>query len=379
MSGSRPSPPTATTEAAGADHAVVDAPVVARRRAAPRRAVLPPGARPEAQVALTLRLGLRRADGGDRRRVPRLDADDGGPPDPGQAAHRRRRDEGIELPDDVAVEERMPAVRRTVHLAYSMGHTATAGAALRDDDLAAHAVRLARALHELRPGDTECAGPAWRWCCSPRRGPPGGSPPTGSQVAARRRRSHARGIGELIAEGLAIVDRRRRGERSARSALQAAIAAEHARAADVRRRPTGAGSSTTTTPCCAPSRAPTIAIGRCVAIAYRVGPAAGLADLDEVLDVGGSRRLPVRPRGPGATLLEPPRSAGRGGGGRGWPRPGPRAPMPSDRGSSIVRSPCTARRPLASLAPRGTADGVTVLAARPASTSQTSEHLTRHP
>ena len=30
---------------------------------------------------------------------------------------------------------------------------------------------------------------------------------------------------------------------------------------------------------------PTIAIGRCVALSYLVGPAAGLADLDEVLDV----------------------------------------------------------------------------------------------
>ena len=65
---------------------------------------------------------------------------------------------GIDLPDDVAVEERMPAVRRTVHLAYTMGHTAGSGAELRDDDLAAHAVRLARALHELRPDDSEAAG-----------------------------------------------------------------------------------------------------------------------------------------------------------------------------------------------------------------------------
>ena len=65
---------------------------------------------------------------------------------------------GIELPDDVAVEERMPAVRRTIHLAYTMGHTAGSGATLRHDDIADHAVRLARTLHALRPDDSEATG-----------------------------------------------------------------------------------------------------------------------------------------------------------------------------------------------------------------------------
>ena len=65
---------------------------------------------------------------------------------------------GIELPDDVAVEERMGAVRRTIHLAFSMGHTAGSGETLRDAVLADNAHRMARTLHDLRPGDSEAVG-----------------------------------------------------------------------------------------------------------------------------------------------------------------------------------------------------------------------------
>ena len=65
---------------------------------------------------------------------------------------------GIELPDDVAVEERMGAVRRTIHLAFTMGHTAGSGETLRDNVLAENAHRMAGTLHDLRPGDSEAAG-----------------------------------------------------------------------------------------------------------------------------------------------------------------------------------------------------------------------------
>ena len=115
----------------------------------------------EAQVALTLRLGCGVATAAIAAAFL--------VPTPTMAARLTRAKQriaaaggGIELPDDIAVEERMPAVRRTVHLTYTMGHTAGAGEALRDDDLAAHAVRLARALHApapRRPGDERAARP----------------------------------------------------------------------------------------------------------------------------------------------------------------------------------------------------------------------------
>ena len=190
----------------------------------------------------------------------------------------------------------MPAVRRTVHLAYTMGHTAGTGAELRDDDLAAHAVRLARALHGLRPDDSECTGLLALVVLTEARA-------AGRLGGRRRRRSCSptptgrRGTGALLAEGLALVA----GldvDRSGVLGRQAAIAAEHARATSFEATDWGRiiehyDALLRLEP------SPTIAIGRCVAVAHRYGAAAGLADLDGVLDDRRPRRLPVRPRRPG--------------------------------------------------------------------------------
>ena len=103
----------------------------------------------ETQVALTMRLGcgVRTASVAAAFLVS----------EPTMAARLTRAKKRIAgsgtdigLPDDVAVEERMPAVRRTIQLAYAMGHTAGSGVELRDDDVAAHALRLARSLLALR-------------------------------------------------------------------------------------------------------------------------------------------------------------------------------------------------------------------------------------
>ena len=192
---------------------------------------------------------------------------------------------GIDLPDDVAVEERMPAVRRTIHLAYTMGHTAGSGSGLRDDDVAAHATRLARRLHGLRPDDSEAAGLlALVLLTEARAATRIGT--DGAQVlladADRRRWDHG-----LISEGLSLIP----GERARGPiALQAAIAGEHARAPTLEathwRRVVELYDALLTT-----EPSPTIALGRCVALSYLLGPAAGLADLDEVLAVGEQANL----------------------------------------------------------------------------------------
>ncbi len=241
----------------------------------------------EAQVALTLRLGCGVPTAAIAAAVL--------VPTPTMAARLTRAKqriassgEGIELPDDVAVEERMPAVRRTVHLAYTMGHTAGAGDELRDDDLAAHAMRLARSLHAMRPDDSEGAALLALVVLSEARAP-GRSSPDGSQVllADADRATWDQG---LIGEGLAIVDALEMVG-SGPLGRQAAIAAEHARARtfavtdwvriiehyDALLRA---------------EASPTIAIGRCVAIAHRYGAAAGLADLDAVLALGGLEAYP---------------------------------------------------------------------------------------
>ena len=196
--------------------------------------------------------------------------------------------DGIELPDDVAVEERMPAVRRTVHLTYTMGHTAGSGDQLRDDDLAGHAERLARALHELRPDDTESAGLLALILLTEARAGTRVDPDGAQVLLADADRS--RWDAGLIAEGIGLVQ-----AASAAGAgplvLQAAIAADHARApsfadTDWSRMIRHYDALLLAEP------SPTIAIGRCVALSHLHGAAAGLADLEGVLEVADLASYP---------------------------------------------------------------------------------------
>ena len=208
---------------------------------------------------------------------------------------------GIELPDDLAVEERMPAVRRTIHLAYAMGHTAGSGRELRNDDVTAHALRLARQLHGLRPDDTEAGGLlALILLTEARAGTRLAA--DGTQVLLADADRH-RWDGAQRAEGLGLVadlravlrDRPDRADLQGHNAgvlvLHAAIAAEHARAATFADTDWAAivrlyDALLTIEP------SPTIALGRCVALSYLIDPATGLADVEDVIAVGGLDRYP---------------------------------------------------------------------------------------
>lgn len=53
---------------------------------------------------------------------------------------------------------RLGAVMHVLYLVFSEGYTASAGASLQRDDLAAEGLRLARLLRRLMPGDAEVAG-----------------------------------------------------------------------------------------------------------------------------------------------------------------------------------------------------------------------------
>ena len=297
----------------------------------------------ETQVALTMRLGCG---------VPTASiAAAFLVPEPTMAARLTRAKKriagsgtGIELPDDVAVEERMPAVRRTIHLAYTMGHTAGSGGELRDDDLAAHAVaprpRAARAAARRHRGRRAAgADPADR---GPRRHPP--RSPTATQVlladADRSRvgpRPARRGSGSGRRPPFCPAKPARSGRDRRTDAgplvLQAAIAAEHARAA------TFADTDWAAIVACYDALltiepSPTIAIGRCVALSYlaRRGGRAGRprrGHRGRRLDA-----LPVRPRrpGPDARAARAVRRGRRGVVGRGRRAPGR---TPSGRSSRL--------------------------------------------
>ncbi len=195
----------------------------------------------------------------------------------------------LDLPDDATVDARLPAVARVVYLAFTLGHTATQGAELMDDDLADHAQYLAAVLRALRPASASFAALL-------------------ALIVLTRARSGGRFDDDGGQLTLPTADRSRWDRTSIRAGvslltgfvdrvdadplvLQAAIAAEHS---------TASSFETTNwlrlTQLYArlleldPSSG--FALGRCIAVSYAAGPAVGLADLDEVLRLGGLDRYP---------------------------------------------------------------------------------------
>ncbi|MGB8859385.1 MAG: DUF6596 domain-containing protein [Ilumatobacteraceae bacterium] len=70
------------------------------------------------------------------------------------------RANGAYLPAPTAddLPKRLHAVRQALYLAFTAGHTRSAGSKLMDIDLATEAIRITRLLHDAMPGDTETTG-----------------------------------------------------------------------------------------------------------------------------------------------------------------------------------------------------------------------------
>jgi RNA polymerase sigma-70 factor (ECF subfamily) len=206
----------------------------------------------------------------------------------------------LDLPDDATVDARLPAVRRVVHLAFTLGHTAGAGESLTDDDLADRAQYLATALQALRPGDAEFRGLLALILLTRARA--GGRWDDAGRQVLLPDADRTRWDGELIRRGLALAEGALAGPEPGPMALQAAIAAAHARATssestDWARIVASYGLLLQREP------SATVAVGRSIAIGHLRGPAQGLADLDEVLALGGLDRYPYA-FGARALLLE---------------------------------------------------------------------------
>ncbi|GAB3998943.1 hypothetical protein GCM10029992_26300 [Glycomyces albus] len=116
-----------------------------------------PALAPEARVALTLRYlaGLSTAEVARAFLVPettmaqRL-----------TRAKRKIREAGIpyRVPGPAEIPDRLPAVLRVVYVVFTEAYSASRGPALIRPDLADEAIRLARILHRLLPGDREVLG-----------------------------------------------------------------------------------------------------------------------------------------------------------------------------------------------------------------------------
>jgi RNA polymerase sigma-70 factor, ECF subfamily len=232
----------------------------------------------EAQVALALRLicGLTTAEIAAAFLVP----------EPTMAARVTRAKKKIiaariayRVPDAAELPERLDAVLTVIHLVFTTGHTAPAGASLVRDELVEQAIRMARMVAGLMPDEREVLGllalliltDARRATRTDEQG----------RLLLMSEQDRSRWDRAAIAEGARLAGAAMRGPRPGRFAAQAAIAAVHAQAPDY---------AQTDWPLLVtryddllrawPS--PVVELNRAVAVAMAAGPEAGLAEIARI-------------------------------------------------------------------------------------------------
>ncbi|MGW4830049.1 RNA polymerase sigma factor [Amycolatopsis japonica] len=202
-------------------------------------------------------------------------------------AKKKIRDAGIpyRVPGEGELPERLDSVLTVLYLVFNEGYTSTSGELLRTD-LCLEAIRLARALAELMPGEPEVTGLLALLLLTEARRPARVGPSGELVVLAEQDRSLWNR--ELIAEGHELVRHCLRLDRPGPYQVQAAINAVHTD-----------GDATDWTQVLAlydqlwrlaPS--PVVALNRAVAVAEVHGPAAALAGIEE-LDLPGYHHLPA--------------------------------------------------------------------------------------
>jgi RNA polymerase sigma-70 factor (ECF subfamily) len=196
-------------------------------------------------------------------------------------AKRKIRQAGISLrvPPPEELPSRLNAVLRVVYLVFTEGHKATAGPALVRGELCDQAIRLARVLNGLLPGEPEVTGLlALLLLTDARRN---ARIDAHGDLVLLEEQDRDRWDREMIAEGEALVERALRTGRPGPYQLYAAIAACHSvarSAAETDWREIAAlyGELIRYEP------TPVVEANRAVAVAMAEGPAAGLVILDAV-------------------------------------------------------------------------------------------------
>jgi RNA polymerase sigma-70 factor, ECF subfamily len=194
-------------------------------------------------------------------------------------AKRKIRDARISfrVPESDELPGRVSGVLRVVYLIFTEGYAASTGEELVRADLADEAVRLARILHRLLPAEPEVSGLlALLLLVDARRA--ARTDAAGELVPLEDQDRRLWDAGQ-IAEGRDLVVAALCGPGSGSYAIQAAIAALHAEAAEV---------AMTDWPQIVAlydmlvrvSPSPVVELNRAVAVAMRHGPEAGLAALD---------------------------------------------------------------------------------------------------
>ena len=197
-------------------------------------------------------------------------------------AKKKVRVSGIPIaePAPDALPGRLRAVLTVLYLVFNEGYAATAGDALRRDELAAEAIRLAGVVHTLLPGEPEPAGLlALMLLHHARSAARAGAE---GELVLLADQDRTRWDRQAIATALPLVDRALTARHPPGPyALQAAIAAVHAQAArpedtDWRQIAALYGELARAQP------TPVVELNRAVAVAMAEGPDAGLALIDGV-------------------------------------------------------------------------------------------------
>jgi predicted RNA polymerase sigma factor len=194
-------------------------------------------------------------------------------------AKAKIRDAGIpyRVPTSAELPDRLRGVLAVIYLVFNEGYTATSGSQLVRAELTAEAIRLARELHRLVPGDGEVAGLLGLLLLTDARRQ-ARTAPDGSLVPLSEQ-DRTLWNTRAIAEGVALVTGTLSRGPIGPYQLQAAIAAVHdeAPSAEVTDWPQILALYTVLERV-APN--PTVTLNRAVAVAKVQGPAAGLALLD---------------------------------------------------------------------------------------------------
>jgi RNA polymerase sigma factor (sigma-70 family) len=239
-----------------------------------------PALAPEAQVALTLRLlcGLTTAEVARAFLVS----------EPTMAARITRAKKKIaaaripyRVPPARELPERIGAVLAVIHLLFTTGHTAPAGADLVRRDLVERAMDLARMVRSLLPDNADVAGLLALILLTDARRQTRLS--DDGKLLLLQDQDRSRWDRDEIAEGIMLVREALRRRPPGRFALQAAIAAVHAEApswqdTDWREVVALYDLLLATWP------SPVVALNRAVAVGLADGAQAGLAALDELRD-----------------------------------------------------------------------------------------------
>lgn len=187
-----------------------------------------------------------------------------------------------EVPGHAELPQRLDSVLRVIYLVFNEGYSASSGDSLQRHDLINEAIRLGRLLLEQLP-DAEVMGLlALMLLHASRRGARTGPHGELVRLPAQDRRLWDRA---MIAEGEALVRRAMATRRIGVYTLQAAIAAEHARAPSAE--------ATDWSRIIAlydvllrADPSPVVELNRAVAVAMRDGPQAGLELVDALLARG---------------------------------------------------------------------------------------------